>query len=271
MPELPEVETTRRGIAPHLEGATIRRLTVRNRNLRWPIPSGLERKLRGEPIHSVARRGKYLLLITDCGGLLLHLGMSGSLRILDRSIDPGPHDHFDLETAHGKVLRYRDPRRFGCLLWQAGEVYAHPLLAKLGVEPLSGEFDGAALWRQGHRRRSGIKNIIMNARVVVGVGNIYASEALHGAGIHPQRRGDRISVERYRRLALAIQETLRQAIERGGTTLRDFTSADGNPGYFSQQLMVYDRAGHSCYRCQRPVRRIVTGQRATYYCPGCQH
>ena len=271
MPELPEVETTRRGIAPYLEGAVIEGLTVRNRQLRWPVPPDLESRLPGERIAAVKRRGKYLLLETDAGGLLVHLGMSGSLRILDRDHDPGPHDHFDLVTAAGRILRFRDPRRFGCLLWQGGDVSAHPLLQRLGVEPLSRAFDGDVLWRQGRGRRTAIKNIVMNSQVVVGVGNIYASEALHEAGIHPGRRGDRISRSRYATLAKAIRTILHEAIDRGGTTLRDFTRADGNPGYFSQRLKVYDRQGQPCYRCRRPVRRAITGQRATYYCPGCQH
>ncbi len=270
MPELPEVETTRRGVAPWLEGVDIERLVVRDRRLRWPVPRGLEARVAGKRILAVERRGKYLLLRLDDGGMLLHLGMSGSLRVLDEGSEAGPHDHVDLVTRDGKVLRFRDPRRFGCLLWQAGDVADHPLLKSLGVEPLSEEFDGHWLWRHAHRRRAAIKSIIMNARIVVGVGNIYAAEALHGAGIHPQREGTRISTARYRALAEEIQETLRAAIEQGGTTLRDFTRADGNPGYFSQKLKVYDREGEACYRCQRPVRRIVSGQRATYYCPGCQ-
>lgn len=271
MPELPEVETTRRGIAPYLEGAVVERLIVRNRRLRWPVPSGLERRLSGQRIHSVRRRGKYLLLDLDSGGLLLHLGMSGSLRVLGRDTDPGLHDHFDIVTNGGWVLRYRDPRRFGCLLWQAGEISDHPLLEHLGMEPLSDEFTGASLCLQGRRRRTAIKNIIMNANVVVGVGNIYASEALHAARIHPGRQGSRISPSRYDALAEAIRNTLNEAIDRGGTTLRDFTSAEGKPGYFSQRLRVYDRENQACFRCQRPVKRIITAQRATYYCPGCQH
>ena len=271
MPELPEVETTRRGIAPYLEGAVIDGLTVRNRALRWPIPRGIEKRLSGQVIRRVERRGKYLLLLLDEGGLLLHLGMSGSLRFLERHVDPGTHDHYDLAVTDGGILRYRDPRRFGCLLWQGGDVLDHPLLRNLGMEPFSEEFSGAALHREGRRRRTAIKNIIMDAAIVVGVGNIYASEALHDAGIHPVRQGRRISPVRYDALAAAIRRTLGDAIARGGTTLRDFTRPEGEPGYFSQELRVYDRENQPCYRCQRPVRRIVTGQRATYYCPGCQH
>ena len=270
MPELPEVETTKRGIAPFLESAQIRRLVVRNPALRWPIPSELPQKVVGKMVESVDRRGKYLLLRVAGGSMLVHLGMSGSLRVLQDSVAPTAHDHFDLETRSGDVLRYRDPRRFGCLLWQDGDPMTHPLLRNLGVEPLSSDFDGELLWRLGHDRRTAIKNIIMNGQIVVGVGNIYASEALHGAGIHPQRSGRRISRARYQNLADAIRAVLERAIAEGGTTLRDFTSADGNPVYFHQSLKVYDRQGASCGRCGSDIRKIVTGQRATYYCPGCQ-
>ncbi len=270
MPELPEVETTKRGIAPFLKSAEIRRLVVRNPSLRWPIPPELPKRVVGKTVESIERRGKYLLLGVDGGGLLIHLGMSGSLRVLRNSVAPTTHDHFDIETRQGDILRYRDPRRFGCLLWQEGEVEAHPLLRHLGVEPLSPDFNGRLLWESGRTRHAAIKNIIMNARIVVGVGNIYASEALHDAGIHPERGGRRISRVRYERLVKAIQEVLSRAIAEGGTTLRDFTSAEGNPGYFHQSLKVYGRQGKACVRCSGGIRKIVTGQRATYYCPGCQ-
>lgn len=271
MPELPEVEITRRGIAPFLESAEIRRLVVRNRSLRWPVPPSLEDRVTGRTIRFVDRRGKYLLFGMDGGGMLLHLGMSGSLRVLGRPVPPpGPHDHFDLETGDGHTMRFRDPRRFGCLLWQPGAIHHHPLLKELGVEPLSAEFNGDMLWAGGRFRRTAIKNILMNARVVVGVGNIYASEALFDAGIHPARTGNRITRRRYQALASAVRATLQQAIEQGGTTLRDFTGATGNPGYFHRSLRVYGREGEPCERCRAPVRRVVTGQRATFYCPGCQ-
>ena len=272
MPELPEVETTRRGIAPFLESAEIRRLVVRNRKLRWPVPPSLEDRVAGRTIRFVGRRGKYLLLGLDGGGLLLHLGMSGSLRVLSPPPPPpGPHDHFDLIIGDGRTLRFRDPRRFGSLLWQPGDVHRHSLLENLGVEPLSAEFTGDGLWMHGRRRRTAIKNILMNGRVVVGVGNIYASEALFEAGVHPGRAGNRISRHRYQALVSAVRNTLERAIEQGGTTLRDFTGAEGNPGYFHQSLRVYGREGEPCERCRVPVRKVVTGQRATYYCPGCQH
>lgn len=270
MPELPEVETTRRGIAPFLQSARIRRLVVRNAALRWPVPAGLAERVQGRTIRNVDRRGKYLLVGVQGGGMLIHLGMSGSLRVLQESTEPSPHDHFDLETRDGAVLRFRDPRRFGCLLWQDGDMHQHPLLSRLGVEPLTDGFDGDVLWRAGRNRRTAIKNIIMDARVVVGVGNIYAAEALHDAGIHPTRAGNRISRARYAFLAESIRAVLRRAITQGGTTLRDFTRVDGNPGYFSQALRVYDRQGETCDRCGGGIRRIVSGQRATYYCPGCQ-
>ncbi len=272
MPELPEVETTRRGIAPYLEFAAIRRLTVRNRNLRWPVPMTLEDRVQGQVIRVVERRGKYLLLGVGDGGMLVHLGMSGSLRVLSDPLpSPGPHDHFDLDLDKGQVLRFRDPRRFGCLLWQSGDMYQHPLLARLGMEPLSDDFAGEKLWLASQARRTTIKNLLMNGQIVVGIGNIYASEALFEAGIHPGCRGYRMSRKRYDRLVIAVQNTLRRAIERGGTTLRDFTSAEGQPGYFHQSLQVYDREGKSCYRCAAKIRKVVMAQRSTYYCPQCQH
>lgn len=269
MPELPEVETTRRGLAPHVERQVVERVVLRRRDLRWPIPPVLARKLPGQRIEAVTRRAKYLLLATEAGSALLHLGMSGSLRVIDAEAAPGKHDHFDLVLASGRALRFTDPRRFGCLLWQAPGTM-HPLLAALGPEPLSGDFDGDWLHRQSRGRRGAIKTFLMDQRIVVGVGNIYASEALFAAGIHPGRAAGKISAERYTRLADATKAVLARAIEAGGTTLRDFTRPDGAPGYFEQQLAVYGRADLPCPTCATPIRRSIIGQRATYHCPRCQ-
>lgn len=270
MPELPEVETTRRGIAPYLEGRRVERVVLRRANLRWPIPEAVARLLPGRRIEAVTRRAKYLLLRTDAGSALLHLGMSGSLRVLDAAVPVGKHDHVDIGLEDSRLLRFNDPRRFGCLLWQApGEV--HPLLANLGPEPLSAAFDGDWLWRLSRGRRTTVKVFLMDQAVVVGVGNIYASEALFAAGIHPARAAGRVSRERYRHLAAAVQDILAHAIERGGTTLRDFIRPDGAPGYFEQELLVYGRAGEPCRHCGRPVRSRVLGQRNTFFCPHCQH
>src|SRR5690625_1554073 len=269
MPELPEVETTGRGIAPYLEGRRIRRVILRRRDLRWPIPDAIEQRLPNQRIDSVARRAKYLLLNTGAGSALLHLGMSGSLRVIDAATPVGKHDHYDLQLDHGRVLRFNDPRRFGCLLWQAtGDT--HPLLARLGPEPLSADFDGDHLWRASRGRAAAVKAFLMDQAIVVGVGNIYASEALFRAGIHPARAAGRVSRERYRRLAAAVQDILAYAIERGGTTLRDFIRPDGAPGYFEQELMVYGRAGEPCRHCRTPIRARVLGQRNTFFCPRCQ-
>ncbi|HET7300934.1 MAG TPA: bifunctional DNA-formamidopyrimidine glycosylase/DNA-(apurinic or apyrimidinic site) lyase [Oleiagrimonas sp.] len=269
MPELPEVETTRRGIAPYLEGRCIERVTLRRRDLRWSIPEAIGKTLPGQRIDTIARRAKYLLLNTDAGSALLHLGMSGSLRILMTGTPAGKHDHYDLRLDSGNILRFNDPRRFGCLLWQPpGET--HPLLTGLGPEPLSADFDGDHLWRLSRGRSASVKTFLMDQSVVVGVGNIYASEALFAAGIHPARPAGRVSRERYRLLATAVQDILAYAIERGGTTLRDFIRPDGAPGYFEQELMVYGRTGEPCRRCGAPIRARVLGQRNTFFCVRCQ-
>lgn len=276
MPELPEVETTLRGIRGALLGARIERLVVRERRLRWRIPPGLERKARGQTVANLRRRGKYIVLELQRGGLLVHLGMSGSFRVLDGGdgdggvAAPGPHDHYDLITAAGRVVRYRDPRRFGCLLWCAGAPLNHPLLCALGVEPLGAEFTGDHLRRAAAGRRVAVKNFLMDGRVVVGVGNIYACEALFAAAIHPRRAAGRISAARYRHLAESVRAILADAIARGGSTIRDFSAADGSPGYFEQQLQVYGRENAPCPRCTRPIRRVVIAQRSSFYCPGCQ-
>ncbi len=269
MPELPEVETTCRGIRAHILGHSIANVTVRDRRLRWPVPRGLERKLAGTTVHEVSRRAKYLLLEVDGGTILLHLGMSGSLRVVDPSTALKKHDHLDFAFENDKHLRLHDPRRFGCCLWiPTGE--SHPLLDKLGPEPLGETFDGRHLHRLAKKRAVAVKNFIMNAQIVVGVGNIYASEALFRAGIHPARAAGRVSLARYQRLAEAIQATLSEAIEVGGTTLRDFYGGDGEPGYFRQRLNVYERADQPCRTCETPIKRSVLGQRATYACPRCQ-
>jgi formamidopyrimidine-DNA glycosylase len=269
MPELPEVETTRRGIAPWLEGHRIKRVTLRRRDLRWPIAAAISTELPGQRVEAVERRAKYLLLHTGAGSALIHLGMSGSLRVLDAGTVPHKHDHYDLLLDSGRIVRFTDPRRFGCLLWQpAGDI--HPLLAALGPEPLSTDFDGDHLWRRSRGRRAAVKSFLMDQTVVVGVGNIYASEALFAAGIHPGRAAGRISRARYGRLAAAVGEVLAHAIGRGGTTLRDFMHPDGARGWFEPELTVYGRAGQACRRCGSAVRARVLGQRNTFFCPRCQ-
>lgn len=269
MPELPEVETSRRGIAPWLEQQRVVAVTVRERRLRWPVPVTIDRELPGKFIRSVRRRAKYLLFDTEGGTLMLHLGMSGSLRIADPAEPPGAHDHVDIVAGSGKALRFRDPRRFGSLLWTQ-DPGNHPLLRNLGPEPLDEGFDGDYLHRAARGRRVAIKSFIMNASVVAGVGNIYANEALFDAGIHPKRRADRISLPRMERLALAIREVLMRAIEAGGTTLRDFHGGDGQPGYFSQELKVYAREDGTCPNCRHPLTVATVGQRSTFYCHRCQ-
>lgn len=269
MPELPEVETTRRGIEPLIVGATISEIIVRNPHLRWRVPRGLSRLTRGRRIESVRRRGKYLLMHLDDGDLILHLGMSGSLRYLRESTAALKHDHIDWIFADGGTLRFSDPRRFGCLL-HAADAERHPLLRDLGPEPLAETFTAEYLHSTCRGRKSAIKQHLMNAHIVVGVGNIYANEALYRARIHPLRAAGRIALPRIGILVDSIKAVLAEAIEHGGTTLRDFVGSDGKPGYFRMSLNVYDRAGDACGRCGRPIRRIVSGQRATYYCAACQ-
>ena len=271
MPELPEVETTLRGIAPHLNGRTVAEVRVRERRLRWPVPRHLPATLSGQTIIGLARRAKYLLLRVPTGTVIFHLGMSGSMRIVDRAEPAAAHDHVDIVLVGGAALRFRDPRRFGCILWRRGsDPSGHRLLRHLGPEPLAPEFDGDYLYRCSRRRSLAVKSFIMDSKVVVGVGNIYASEALHRSGIHPLRGAGRISRERYRRLARSIRSTLNEAIMAGGTTLRDFTNSEGNPGYFEQSLQVYGCAGKSCRRCGNTIRQRVINQRASYYCVRCQ-
>ena len=270
MPELPEVETTRAGIAPHIIDQAITEVMIRNRNLRWPVTSGLANKLIGHAFHSITRRGKYLLLSSDHGSLIIHLGMSGSLRIVPSGSDADKHDHVDILFAHGLCLRYHDPRRFGCILWTKDDPLQHKLLATLGPEPLTKDFSGQLLFDLSRNKKAAIKTFIMDSKVVVGVGNIYASEALFRAGIHPKRAAGKVSKPRYEQLAKDIVEVLSEAISQGGTTLRDFVGGDGKPGYFQQTLAVYGREGEACIRCGAAVKCVVLGQRSTYFCAHCQ-
>ena len=270
MPELPEVETTRRGISEHICQLPIVGVTVRQPKLRWPVPDNLSELLVGETFHSIERRAKYLLLTTSHGTLIIHLGMSGSLRILSGHTQPEKHDHVDISFANSTVLRLRDPRRFGAILWSSSIPARHELLDDLGVEPLSQHFDGRYLYEKARKRKVDIKQFIMNSHIVVGVGNIYASEALFLSGIRPTTPSHKISFPRMEKLTTAIKTVLRKAIKKGGTSLRDFTQSDGKPGYFKQSLNVYGREGEPCVQCGSPIKLIKQGQRATYYCSKCQ-
>jgi formamidopyrimidine-DNA glycosylase len=269
MPELPEVETTRRGLAPHLEGRRVTGVLLRRPDLRWPIPEAVAAVLPGQRITAVRRRAKYLLTDTEAGSALWHLGMSGVMRVLPADAPVGRHDHVDVGLDDGRVLRFTDPRRFGCLLWQApGET--HPLLAGLGPEPLSEDFSAATLFVASRGKTASIKTFLMDQAVVVGVGNIYAAEALFEAGIRPTAPAGTVSRARYERLAQAVKRILGHAIARGGTTLRDFLNADGLPGYFEQELSVYGREGEACKTCGTGLKSMRLGQRATVWCPRCQ-
>lgn len=269
MPELPEVETTRRGLEPLLVGNSIESFEIREPRLRWPVPSDLDARLGNRRIERLGRRAKYLLIVTDGGTLIVHLGMSGSLRYLPNPLRAAAHDHVDILLAGGGRLRFNDPRRFGSLHF-AAEPLDHPLLRHLGPEPLGEDFNGEYLARACAGRRVAIKQYIMNSRVVAGVGNIYASEALFRAGIHPARQAGRIARRRLDGLVDAVRAVLDDAIGEGGTTLRDFVASDGRPGYFKLSLAVYDRAGAPCPRCGLPIRMHRLGQRASYYCTACQ-
>ena len=268
MPELPEVETTCRGIAPHIMQRTVSEVIVRESRLRWPVPRKLNHLLSGARFFSVGRRAKYLLLETERGTLMVHLGMSGSLRIMPADTPPLYHDHIDIVLDNELCLRYHDPRRFGSFHWL--QSLQHPLLDHLGPEPLSDSFSGAYLYERSRRRRIPVKQFIMDGKVVVGVGNIYANEALFMAGIHPARAAGRIAEARYDILAGTIKQVLADAIEQGGTTLRDFVGGDGSPGYFAQQLRVYGREGQPCRVCRTPLKEIRQGGRSTILCPRCQ-
>lgn len=270
MPELPEVETTRSGIEPHIKNQKIKQVVIRQPKLRWPIPISLAHDLPKHNINSVIRRGKYLLLISKPGTVIIHLGMSGSLRILKKPAQIGKHDHVDFELGNGDILRYTDPRRFGCILWEVNDPLQHPLLSKLGPEPLLEEFDSQHLYNKSRKRKAPIKTFIMDSHVVVGVGNIYANEALFMSGISPKRAAGGISKARYEKLVLEIKKVLAKAIQVGGTTLKDFTNSSGEPGYFKQSLQVYGRGGLPCNKCKKALTEIRIGQRTTVYCSSCQ-
>lgn len=270
MPELPEVETTRRGIVRGLEGQRISRLVLRDRRLRWPPGRGIEKQVQHQRIQTVDRRGKYLLVRLEQGCLLIHLGMSGRLRLLPAYCRPAAHDHIDLELGNGSILRYTDPRRFGAFFWVDGDPLEHPLLADLGPEPLEAGFGGSHLFAVSRHRKIPVKALIMDSRVVVGVGNIYANEALFQAGILPSRPACTLDRPQCQRLAKEIRQVLRKAIRAGGTTLRDFSTADGKPGYFTQSLQVYGRGGEPCYQCSGRLVETRQGQRTTVFCPNCQ-
>lgn len=270
MPELPEVETIRRGIAPLVEGRTIAGAVVRAPGLRWPFPDDLGAILAGQQVLAVGRRAKYLLLRCTSGHLLLHLGMTGHLRVVASETPPVKHDHVDLQFTDGNALRFNDSRRFGALLWTPADPHLHPLLVELGPEPFAAEMDGDYLFRRSRGRRSAVKTFIMDQTVVVGVGNIYASEALFQAGIHPETEAGKIGRDRYERLAQAIREVLDAAIAAGGTTIRDFVDSTGKPGYFHLQLQVYGREGEPCRRCGKSIQALRLGGRSTYFCRTCQ-
>ncbi len=271
MPELPEVETTRRGIAPSLAHAIPQKAAVRQPRLRWPVDKSALQRWCGAPITSIARRSKYLILSNEHGHLLIHLGMSGSLRVLPQGTPAQKHDHIDLQLDNGQLLRYTDPRRFGAWLVHFDtDPLTHPLLAKLGPEPLSEAFNGDTLYAACQKSRRAIKVLIMDSKVVVGVGNIYANEALFLAGIHPASPANTLTPAQTGTLAETIKQVLARAIEQGGTTLQDFTQPDGKPGYFAQQLNVYGRAGEPCLRCGTPIETLTLGQRSSFFCPSCQ-
>ncbi|MDP9011238.1 MAG: bifunctional DNA-formamidopyrimidine glycosylase/DNA-(apurinic or apyrimidinic site) lyase [Pseudomonadota bacterium] len=270
MPELPEVETTRRGIAPALIGRRVIDVIVRDRRLRWPIAPELEAAITHQTVRRVERRAKYILIGFDAGTLIVHLGMSGSLRVLDVRVPPRLHDHWDMVIDSGKVLRFHDPRRFGSAHWTVSNPLEHTLLSKLAPEPLSDGFDAQYLFRATRKRSVAVKQFIMNSRLVVGVGNIYASEALFRAGIAPRRPAGRVTRAQAAALARAIKDVLTEAIEIGGTTLRDYVNADGVPGYFRQKLFVYERGGQACRVCKTRIKQFAQGQRSTYWCSVCQ-
>jgi formamidopyrimidine-DNA glycosylase len=267
MPELPEVETTLRGVEPWIAGQIIDLVTVRQGSLRWPVTEGMAEIVQGQTVIAVKRRAKYLIIQLEYGSMLIHLGMSGSLRLTDRDLAWRKHDHIEMQLSNGSTLRYHDPRRFGCWLWSEGE---HSQLARLGPEPLSDAFDSERLFQQSRKRKIGVKPYIMDNNVVVGVGNIYASEALFRSGIRPDRAAGRVSHQRYEMLTGHIKEVLAAAIEQGGTTLRDFVNGNGEPGYFQQTLDVYGRGGQACNQCGSVLKEIKLGQRSSVFCPSCQ-
>lgn len=269
MPELPEVEVCRLGVTPHINAKIVSNVIVRNKKLRWPIPDEITTVI-GLPVLSVDRRAKYLLVRFSKGTLLIHLGMSGTIRVIDESVPVAKHDHFDLVFEHGKALRLNDPRRFGAVLWLENHVDEHNLLTKLGPEPLSDEFAKGYLFKKAKNRKVPIKTFVMNNHIVVGVGNIYANEALFQAGILPTTKAGDIDEERLNKLTEIIKKVLSAAIEQGGTTLKDFTQVDGRPGYFEQSLKVYGRAGQACENCQTTLLEVRQSNRSSVFCPHCQ-
>ena len=270
MPELPEVETTRRGITPYVKKQQVQNVVIRQASLRWPVPLNLKQKLKDQTIKDIQRRAKYLLFVTQAGHLIIHLGMSGSLRMVKSKAIPNKHDHIDI-VFNKKTLRFHDPRRFGAVLWTSKDPLQHKLLKNLGPEPLSEEFTGAHLYQHAQGKKINVKPFIMNAHIVVGVGNIYASESLFLSGIHPQRSAGRISLARYEILAENIKQVLTHAIELGGTTLRDFVREDGKPGYFANKLNVYKQTGMPCPVCKKPIKVRTISQRSSFFCVQCQH
>ncbi len=269
MPELPEVETTRRGIKPYIDQQTVSEVIVRQPKLRWPVPPEIH-QMEGQLVESVKRRGKYILLETITGTALIHLGMSGSLRIVEAGADVEKHDHVDIVLTTGKSVRLRDPRRFGAFLWTTQNPLKHKLIRSLGPEPLTDDFNADYLYQVSRGRSMSIKQFIMNGHVVVGVGNIYACESLFMSGISPKWAAGKVSKVRYQKLVDEIKTVLANAIEQGGTTLKDFVQVEGSPGYFKQELNAYGRVGEPCFNCQAPIKKITQGQRSTFYCAKCQ-
>lgn len=269
MPELPEVETIKRGLAPHVEGKTIENAVVRCSKLRWPVPADLNERIRHQTILSIQRRSKYLVFQLSRGNLLIHLGMSGNLRLLSNDKPLRPHDHVDILLSSGQLLRYNDPRRFGAILWSEDAIQ-HPLIQSIGIEPLDNAFTGTFLKQQAIKHRTPIKSFLMNSKLIAGIGNIYAAEALFLASIHPQTPAHQLSDQQCNQLVDGIKTVLEQAIKAGGTTLKDFVNSEGKPGYFSQQLLVYGRGGLPCVRCKESLVSIQLGQRSTVFCPQCQ-
>lgn len=270
MPELPEVETTRLGITPHIVAQTVTKVIIRAPKLRWPIPTNLTQKLPGQTVKSIERRAKYLLIKFATGTLIIHLGMSGRLQTLLKFTPPQKHDHVDIIFSNGSCLRYTDPRRFGCILWTDQEPLEHKLLINLGPEPLEANFTGKYLYAQAQKKSIAAKTFIMDAKVVVGVGNIYANEAMFASMLDPRKPAKQINLEQFTLLVKNIKKILKAAIQQGGTTLKDFLDNSGNPGYFSQKLQVYGRAKQNCFRCSGTIESLQLGQRNTFFCPKCQ-
>lgn len=270
MPELPEVETVTRHLQPRLLNQTVLEIIVRQPKLRWTIPAEISTLLPGVKIKKIFRRGKYILLLTTSGTLIIHLGMSGCLHLLEKNSSPTKHDHIDIIFKNHSVLRYHDPRRFGCILWATENYQTHPLLANLGPEPFANEFSGKYLFQLSRKRKVPIKSFLMDNKTVVGIGNIYANESLFLAGIHPLSSADCVSEEKYKSLAKISKQVLKKAIQLGGTTLNDFADPNGNPGYFSQELYVYGREHLPCLQCKTLLQKVIISQRSSVYCSNCQ-